>query len=92
MVNTKIKGIWRRWKCGKMDFVSWLNEKRQCGYIASLLAREMLLVGFHKVLLVTLLFWICINAIDIDLCSKLCKFADDTKIGHAVATKEEVLS
>ena len=32
---------------------------------------------------------IYMNDNDIDLCSKLCKFADDTKIGRAVATKEE---
>ena len=37
-----------------------------------------------------LLFLIYINDIDIDLCSKLYKFADDTKIGHAVAIEEEV--
>ena len=37
-----------------------------------------------------LLFLIYINDIDIDLFSKLCKFADDTKIGRAVATEEDV--
>ena len=37
-----------------------------------------------------LLFKLYIIDIDIDLCSKLCKFADDTKIGRAVATEEEV--
>ena len=37
-----------------------------------------------------LLFFIYINNIDIDLFSKICKFADDTKIGHAVATEVEV--
>ena len=30
-------------------------------------------------------------AIDTDLFSKICKFADDTKIGRAVATEDEVL-
>ena len=33
-----------------------------------------------------LLFFMYIN--DIDLFSKICKFADDTKIGRAVATDE----
>ena len=35
-----------------------------------------------------LLFFIYIN--DIDLFSKICKFADDTKIGRAVVTEDEV--
>ena len=37
-----------------------------------------------------LLFLIYINDIDTDLFSKICKFADDTKIGRAVATEVEV--
>ena len=37
-----------------------------------------------------LLFFIYINDIDIDLFSKICKFADDTKIGGAVVTEDEV--
>ena len=37
-----------------------------------------------------LLFFIYINDIDTDLFSKICKFVDDTKIGHAVATEDEV--
>ena len=37
-----------------------------------------------------LLFFIYINDIDTDLFSKICKFADDTKIGRAVATEDEV--
>ena len=37
-----------------------------------------------------LLFLIYINVTDSDLCSKLYKFADDTKIGRAVVTEEEV--
>ena len=32
-----------------------------------------------------------INDIDIDLLLKICKFADDTKIGRAVATEDEIL-
>ena len=38
----------------------------------------------------SLLFFIYINDIDTDLFSKICKFADDTKIGCAVATEDEV--
>ena len=38
----------------------------------------------------SLLFLIYINDIDIDLFSKICKFADDTKTGRAVATEDEV--
>ena len=34
-----------------------------------------------------LVLFFYINDIDIDLCLKLCKFADDIKIGHAVATE-----
>ena len=37
-----------------------------------------------------LLFFISINDIDTDLFSKICKFADDRKIGHAVATEDDV--
>ena len=37
-----------------------------------------------------LLFLIYINDTDTDLFSKICKFADDTKIGRAVATEDEV--
>ena len=37
-----------------------------------------------------LLFFIYINDIDTDLFAKICKFADDTKIGRAVATEDEV--
>ena len=38
----------------------------------------------------TLLFFIYISDNDTDLFSKTCKFADDTKIGCAVATEDEV--
>ena len=37
-----------------------------------------------------LLFLIYINNIDTDLFSKICKFSDETKIGRAVATEDEV--
>ena len=36
------------------------------------------------------LFFIYINDIDTDLFSKICKFSDDTKIGRAVSTEDEV--
>ena len=38
----------------------------------------------------SLLLFIYINDIDTDLFSKICKFADDAKIGRAVATEDEV--
>ena len=38
----------------------------------------------------SLLFFIYINYIDTDLFSKICKCADNTKIGRAVATEDEV--
>ena len=37
-----------------------------------------------------LLFFIYINDCDTDLFSKICKFADDTNIGRAVASEDEV--
>ena len=37
-----------------------------------------------------LLFFIYINDIDTDLFSKIYKCADDTKIGRAVATEDEI--
>ena len=37
-----------------------------------------------------LLFLIFINDIDDDVISKLCKFADDTKVGRAVGSEDEV--
>jgi len=37
-----------------------------------------------------LLFLIFINDLDTDILSKLCKFADDTKIGRTVGTEQEV--
>ena len=37
-----------------------------------------------------LLLLIYINDIDTDLFSKICKFADDPKMGRAVATEDEV--
>ena len=59
--------------------------------MASPSAGELLLVRFRKVLCKDHCYYlIYINDIDIDLYSKLCKFADDTNIGRAVATEEEV--
>ena len=59
--------------------------------MASPPAGEMLLAGVpHGSVLLLLLFFIYINDIDTDLFSKICKFADDTKISHALATEDEV--
>ena len=44
----------------------------------------------HGPVLGPLLFLIYINDNDTDLFSKICKFAEDTKIGRAVATEDEV--
>ena len=54
------------------------------------LAGEMLLAVFRKVLYWVFVILIYINDIVTDLFSKICKFADDTKIGRAVATEDEV--
>ena len=55
------------------------------------LDEEMLLAEFRKVLYWGVCyFFIYINNIDTDLFSKICKFADDTKIYRAVATEDEV--
>ena len=55
------------------------------------LAGEMLLAEFRKVLYWGLCYFLVTSTIFLtDLFSKICKFADDTKIGHAVATDEEV--
>ena len=55
------------------------------------LAGKMLLAEFRMVLYWGLCYFlIYINDIDTDLLSNICKFSDDTKIGRAVATEDEV--
>ena len=67
-------------------FFSWLTGMRQHVVING----ESSSWGNVGSLLGPLLFFIYMNDIDTDLFSKICKFADDTKIGHAVATEDEV--
>ena len=52
-------------------------------------AGEMLKRGPARFCISTV-FFIYINDIDTNLFSKICNFADDTKIGRAVATEDEV--
>ena len=71
---------------------SWLTERRQ------LVVNNGMSSSWENVIsrvpqgsvLGPLLFFIYINDIDTDLFSKICKFADDTNIGRAVATEDEV--
>ena len=79
-VSENIKGSWSSLKCGKMDF-SCLNVRRQHVVIngkSSSWGNAISGVPQGSVIeLVLFLFYI--NDIDIDLCLKLCKFADDIK-------------
>ena len=76
----------------KNEFFSWLTGRRQRVVINGVPS------GWGNVIsgvsqgsvLGPLLFFIYINGIDTDLFSKICKFADDTKIGRAVATEDEI--
>ena len=71
---------------------SWLTGRRQRMVINSVfssLGNVIIWVPQGSVLGPSL-FFIYINDIDTALFSKMCKFADDTKIGHAVATEVEV--
>ena len=71
---------------------SWLTGRRQCVVINGV-AGEMLLAEFRKVLYWAFVIFdfFYINDIDTDLFSKICKFANDTIIGRAVATEDVVL-
>ena len=65
-------------------FLSWLTGRRQHVVInGESPAGEGSVLG-------PLLFFIYINDIDTDLFSKICKFTDDTKIGCALATEDEI--
>ena len=74
-----------------MDF-SWLTVGRQLVVINGVSPSwTNVISGIPQgSVLGPLLFLIYINDIDTDLFSKVCKFADDIKIGHAVATEDEV--
>ena len=70
------------WLTGRRQRVVINGESSSWGNIISGIPK-----GF---VLGPLLFLIYINDIDIDLLSKICKFGDETKIGHVVATEDEV--
>ena len=71
-------------------FFSWLTGRRQ--HIVGVFSSwGNVISGVPQgSVLEHLLFFIYINDIDTDLFSKICKFVDDTKIGRAVATEDEV--
>ena len=71
---------------------SWLTGRRQRIVINGVSSSwENVISGVSQgSVLGSLLFLIYINDIDTDLFSKICKFSDDTKIGRAVATEDEV--
>ena len=73
-------------------FFSWLTGRRQRVVINGVSSRWRNVISRvpQGSVLGPLLFFIYINDIDTDLFSKICKFADDTKICRAVATKDEV--
>ena len=75
-----------------MDFFSWLTGRRQRVVINGVSSSwGNVISGVPQgSVLGPLLFFIYINDIDTDLYSKICKFADDTKIGRAVATEDEI--
>ena len=65
---------------------SWLTGRRPYGY-----KWGNVISGVPQgSVLRPLLFFIYINDIVADLFSKICKFVDDTKIGRAIATEDEV--
>ena len=75
-----------------MDFFSWLTGRKQRVVINGVSSSwGNVISGVPQgSILRPLLFLIYVNDIYTDLFSKICKFADDTKIGRAVATEDEV--
>ena len=71
-------------------FFSWLTGRRQCVSDVSSSWENVISGVPQGSVLGPLLFLIYINDIDTVLFSKICKFADDTKIGRAVVTEDEV--
>ena len=73
-------------------FFSWLTGRRQRVVINNVSSSWGNVINGvpQDSVFEPLLFFIYINDIDNDLFSKICKFADDTKIGHAVATEDQV--
>ena len=86
--------MWSRWS--RSIFVtkwifSWLNGRRQRVVINGVSSSwENVISRLPQGSVLGPLLFFYINNIDTDLFSKLCKFADDTKIGRAVATEDEV--
>ena len=73
-------------------FFCWLPGRRQRVVISGVsYSWGNVISGVPQVsALGPLLFLIYMKDIDTDVFSKICKFADDTKIGYAVATEDEV--
>ena len=71
-------------------FFSWLTGRRQRVVINGVSSSWGNVISgvLQGSVMEPLLFFIYIN--DTDLFSKICKFADDTKIGRVVATEDEV--
>ena len=76
----------------KWIFFSWLTGRMQRVVINGVSSSwENVIIGVPQgSVFGMLLFFIYMNDIDTHLFSKICKFADDTKIGRAVATEDEV--
>ena len=73
-------------------FVSWVTGRRQCVVINDVSSRWGNVISEvpQGSVLGPLLFFIYMKNIDTDLFSKICKFADDTKIARVLATEDEV--
>ena len=69
-------------------FFSWLTGRQRVVINGVSFSWGYVMIGvLQGSVLGPLLFFIYINDIDTDLFSKICKFADDTKIGRAVQQK-----